>query len=498
MREREAKLLADPAVELPEPDTLLAGIGQWAQEEIHQDADYYDTSDLRLTRAGVSLRHRSDDGWTVKLPESRSGATLVRQEHAFAGVHSAPPPAAVDLVTAWTRSRPLEKVARIRTHRRKLHVRNEHGDRIGEIDDDDVTATVLRQPQVRFREIEVEVDEGADPGLVETVVKRLRRVGIGEGTSMPKIARALGDAALAPPDLVPPDEINRASTLGDLVRASISGSVRQLVDHDPVIRASEEPEGIHKARVATRRLRSDLKTFRPVLDRKWSEPLRSELRWLGEELGRVRDADVLLGLLEAKAQKLPDSRQGDAGALLDRLREMRDRDRELLLHALRSDRYTKLLDQLVEAANAPRLRPGMAHRRGSKSVGTLVRKPWKRLVKRVKRLPSSPPDTELHTIRKRAKQARYALEAVTPVMGRAAAKAANRLAHLQDVLGEHQDAVVAVEWLSAAAKDSNGTAIPFAAGELAGSFEADRRELQKAWTKAWKRARSQGLPGAAS
>ncbi len=305
----------------------------------------------------------------------------------------------------------------------------------------------------------------------------------------------MGDAALAPPDLVPAAEITRRSTLGDLVQAAISNAVQQLVDHDPVIRSSEDPEGVHKARVATRRLRSDLKTFRPVLDREWSEPLRAELRWLGEELGRVRDADVLLGLLEAKAVDLPVERRGDAEALLDRLRSTRARDRGLLLDVMRSERYSQLLDRLVDAASAPRLLAGTEDRKAAKAAGALVRRPWKRLEKTVRRLPSAPADSDLHVVRKRAKQARYALEAVSPVAGSSAAKTARRLADLQDVLGDHQDAVVASAWLGGAAQDSDGTAVSFVAGELTGLLHADRRDLRRKWKSAWKhaqRARASG------
>ena len=68
MEERERKLTIDAAVPLPDPDTLLAGLGQWTDETVDQEATYFDTADLRLTRAGVSLRFRSDDGWTVKTP----------------------------------------------------------------------------------------------------------------------------------------------------------------------------------------------------------------------------------------------------------------------------------------------------------------------------------------------------------------------------------------------------------------------------------------------
>jgi CHAD domain-containing protein len=487
MRERETKLIVEPGVELPAPSDLVAGIGNWAVEEIDQDAVYFDTDDLRLTRSGVSLRYRSDDGWTVKLPESREGAVFVRQEHAFAGELGEPPRAASELVRAWARSSSLHEVAQLRTHRTKVHVYDVRGWELGEIDDDDVTVTVTQQSRRRFREVEVEMREDVDPQLVEALVDRLRDAGAGRGPSMSKIARALGEAALAPPDLVMPDPLDRKATLAALVRASIARSVQRLLDHDPAVRLSEKPEAIHQARVATRRLRSDLRTLRPVLDARWSEPLRTDLQWLGEQLGHVRDADVLLGLLTEEVQHLPEDQQSAGHDLIVRLRQMRGRDREALLDAMRSSRYSDLLERLVEAARAPKLRRKVAGRRASKSVGRLARRPLRRLRKAVKRLPRSPSDADLHEVRKRAKQARYAFEAIAPVTGPDAKRAAKRLAALQTVLGDHQDTVVAARWLGDAARDSSTSEVAFVAGVLSGSLSAQRRRLRERWRKVWKR-----------
>ena len=84
-----------------------------------------------------------------------------------------------------------------------------------------------------------------------------------------------------------------------------SGVIR-LMRHDPVVRLDTDPEGVHHARVATRRLRSDLRTFRTVLDQEWTAALREELGWLGGELGAARDAGVLLERLTAHVGELPE------------------------------------------------------------------------------------------------------------------------------------------------------------------------------------------------
>jgi len=105
---------------------------------------------------------------------------------------------------------------------------------------------------------------------------------------------------------------------------------------------------------------------------------------------------------------------------------------------------------------------------------------------------STPSDAELHDIRIRAKRARYATEAVTPVVGGRARQLARRLSDLQDVLGAHHDSVVARQWLhEAAATASNEEA--FVAGELAMLLHQDSHDLRARWTTVWRAARDPDL-----
>src|SRR5207248_2674711 len=197
----------------------------------------------------------------------------------------------------------------------------------------------------------------------------------------------------------------------ELVRSSIARGTQHLVDHDPIVRADEDTEGVHQARVATRRLRSDLRTFRPILEVAWCESLRTELRWLGELLGHVRDADLLLAELGEKGERLTAAQRTNLKELTDRLQDMRSRDQAALADAMRSERYTALLDHLVAAARSPRSRGGKGGRAASQMVAQLVRRPVRRLRKHIGHLAPVPASADLHEARKRAEQARYALEA---------------------------------------------------------------------------------------
>ncbi len=274
-------------------------------------------------------------------------------------------------------------------------------------------------------------------------------------------------------------------TLEDLVRSSLAGGVELLLGSDPLVWAGGEAAGVRRARIATRWLRSDLRIFRPILERSWSEPLRRELEWLGDQQGPVRDADVLTAELLDTVGDLPTEQQWTATQLLDRLQEIRAHKRDVLRDAMRSPRYLDLLDRLEHAARAPKLRDTLGARRATDEVGALAQRPWTKLCRRVEQLATPPSDAALHEVRKCVKQARYAFEAIAPVVGKDAHATAERLAALQDVLGRHHDAVVAASWLLDAVRGVNDPEVAFAAGEIAGSFAADAREFRRAWPAPW-------------
>src|SRR4029450_1017703 len=145
-------------------------------------------------------------------------------------------------------------------------------------------------PDAAVRELEVEIGEEMTPDLLDALVERLRQAGAGAPDQTAKYIRALAPASPLTPEIAVAD-LGPDASAGDAVRRAIALSVIRLIRHDPVVRLDLDPEGVHQARVATRRLRSDLRTFRPLLDEEWSTALRNELRWLARALGDVRDGD---------------------------------------------------------------------------------------------------------------------------------------------------------------------------------------------------------------
>jgi CHAD domain-containing protein len=483
--EREVKLGADPAFVVPPIDGLVP----LADEVL--DATYYDSADLRLARDGATLRYRNGT-WTAKLPNQATVAAaadghMARVEVEVAGRPEAPPAELVALVRSRLRSADLTPVARLVSRRRRSAIVDHSGDRVAEIDDDAVEVWDGERMAMTFREVEVELTGGADESVLDAVVGRLRAAGAGAPDPTSKLARALGERALAPPDVAPVklDDADRL-TAADVVRAAIASSVRRLIDHDPVVRLGTDPEGVHQARVATRRLRSDLRTFRRIVDDEWAKGLRDELGWLADHLGAVRDQDVLLARLRDLAKELPDADARAASLVLDRLAAERDDTRRPLLEVLDSQRYLRLLDALVDAARAPRVGAEAAGR-AADVVAPLVRKPWRRLRREVRALDDEPSDDALHQVRIRAKRARYAADVAVPVVGKPARALSKALANLQDVLGDQHDAVVAEAWLRSALSDgtSVGTDTALAVGELIGAERAAAARLRDEWRNAW-------------
>ncbi|MGZ6912504.1 MAG: CHAD domain-containing protein [Acidimicrobiia bacterium] len=487
-REREVKLALRPDAELPAPDVLLADLGPWTDEVVHQEAIYFDTPDLRLTRSGVSLRWRSDDGWTVKTPVRADGAAIARTEHAVAGPPGSPPAAAQALVRGWTRMAAVGEVARVVTTRHRLRAFAPTGMAV-EVCDDVVRTESVMAASTTFREIEVELGAGGDDATVETVVARLREAGAEARDPVPKVVRALGPPAREPADLARPGRVRPTATLGELVGAALADSVLDLVEADHRLRLGDDPDAVHDARVATRRLRSDLRTFAPVLDAAHNDTHRAELQWLGHRLGRVRDADVLEDRIRARGESLDAQDLASVDAILRRLRETSRSDREALADTIDLPRYARLLEDLVAAARAPELRDDLAGRPARPVARRLVRRPWRKLRRVVTTLSADPTDAGLHEVRKRTKHLRYAAEAVAPVVGKRARKLADAASGLQTQLGEQHDAVVAAAWLRTAAEWAADRSEAFVAGELAARFTQDASDLRRGWRRRWKTIR---------
>ena len=482
--EREVKLDAPTDFRLEDVD-LGPGLRLGMPSEKLMTSSYYDTSDLRLAAHHGSLRFRDGEVWTVKLEVQRGGNAVFRAEHVVrAGGERVPEPA-LDLVAAFSRRAPLQEVARLHTTRKAAPVLNESGAQVAEIVDDRVSVMDGDAQIAAFHEIEVELANGAPEDVLDRIVRKLRSAGAAPSDQLPKLARALLARSVSVDRHGPPTK--RVRTVGGLLVGAITESYEAIVHNDPGIRLGLDPENVHQPRVATRRLRSDLRAFRPMLDAAWCDHLREELAWLGQALGSVRDGDVLLTGLRNLAGRLPVETTDSVVRLLERLADSLSVKRAELLVVLRSKRYLELLDQLANVAVELPLSE-RARTTDVESLPRLMRKPWRRLVRSVKALSAPPTDDELHAVRIRAKRCRYLAEALIPVAGKEARKFAAACRELQDVLGEHQDTVVARQWLRSVIPEVSAPEA-FAAGQLHVLEQEATAAPRQAWPRAWRKLR---------
>ena len=485
--EREAKLTTWPGFVLPDLDRVLPSVTAGARSDIPLDATYWDTPDLRLIRWGVTVRYRTEAGnglWTVKLPTKGNGkgGVLSRSENDFMGVPAQIPTPALDLVRAYVRTAELSPVARLQTRRHSAPLFDPKGNRIAEIADDEVSVLDGDRVAARFREVELEVTEHAPDDLLPALVARLEAAGAGQPDPTPKLVRALGPRALAPPELVVPT-VDPNAPVGDVARAAITSAVIRILENDALVRLDGGPEGVHQARVGTRRLRSDLRTFASIFDDVWVQELRGALGGLADALGHVRDADVMRTRLKRAAVALDPLDWQAAESIRSRLGRQRAIQRRMLEDVYRSDDYLQLLDQLVEAARSPKLLEA-ADAPAADALPALVRRPWGHLTKAVGELDDEPANDDLHEVRIRAKRVRYAAEAATLALEDAEPMAVAAAA-VQEVLGEQHDAVVAGRWLRDIAATNVTRAEAMVAGLLIAAEQREAEEWGAKWPDAW-------------
>jgi CHAD domain-containing protein len=468
--EQELKLGADRGFRLPAlPGAKLA-------PRVFTST-YYDTGGYRLATAGVTLRRRVERGkglWQLKLPRGAH-----RLELELPGGPAGPPAAMLDLLTPYLRGAPLEPVAKLRTRRGGMRVQELDG-AVADVTVDAVSVLDGRRTLRAFQELEVELVSG-DGKALGRIGKVLRAAGATAGDTRPKLFQALD---LERPALLSPPAPRAPSS--EHLRAMLAAQYEAIVTHDPGTRLGTDSEELHQMRVATRRLRAFLRAAGPLLDQEWAGELRAELAWLGGVLGAVRDLDVLVERLREDAAGLDAAEQRALRRLFRLLEGERDEHRERLLEALRSERYLQLLARLEAAAESPRLT-------GEETpLRSIAAGEFKRLRKAVRALPADPTDEELHEVRIKGKRARYAAELAGGMVGNRATRFIQEAKSFQDVLGEHQDAVVAEKRLRDGVRRIGGRTFAFTAGRLIEREETRRAVARAAFPEAWKRLEKRG------
>lgn len=488
--EREVKLGVWPGFQLPELRGVFDGIASGRPEEWRLEAVYFDTADLRLLRRGVTVRFRRGEDppevWTATLPEEGAPLGLAGREVSVVAGPTSVPMMLEDLVRGWGLGAPLVPVARLRTLRQRTTLRRPNGTTVAVVDDDEVSILQRSRVAARFRELELELTNGAPNKLLTRLTKHMCAAGAQPVDQMPKLVRALGPSALAPWDLAA-RKLDTRSTAGEAITAALTASAARLIDHIAAVVLDENPEGVHQSRVAIRTLRSDLRTAKPLLAPERVKPLRRELDWLMDSLGEVRDLDVLMSQLRADASALDPTDAAGAAVVLTTAAADRASAYERLRADLRSPRCGALLEETARVATNPPLKPRRARRPPDEVLPGLLRRPLRDLRREWRDQRGEPGDEELHRLRMVVKRLRYATELVAPVGGKKARRAARRLARIQTALGEHNDSCVAEAKLRALG-ERTGDPGSWAAGLFGGLALARAAESRARFPAVWARA----------
>jgi CHAD domain-containing protein len=493
VRETERKYEATDAVALPDPAELLGlGTGSGTQEQ-ELEAVYFDTADLRLLRAGVTLRRRtggSNPGWHLKLPVGGDSRDELRIP---VGRSLRQPPAElVALTRVHTRGATLVPVAQLNTRRRRWVLADPDGHPLAELVEDQVSAHTMGEQTraVSWREVEVELAEHGQVELLDRIERRLLKAGAQRSEARSKLGRLLAEEVSARPAPEP----DAAASAGDVVLAYLRTQAEQLHRYDPLVRRAV-PDAVHQMRVAARRVRSALQAFGRVIDRDSTRELTVELKWMAGELAGARDAEVMAKRCAAMLADLPaELVLGPVAAAVTRSFERRQADaRQVTLTALDSDRYLALHDTIdALLADPPFTRA--AARPGRRELPKSVARAYRRVESRMRDADSQPAgeprNLSLHETRKAAKRLRYATEAVKPTLGKPAKRMQRRLKKVQNLLGEHQDTVVSrpvLRQLAVQAHLDGGNGFTYGLMYAAEAARADRAEQDL--PAAWKRLR---------
>lgn len=460
--ERELKLQAPAGFVLPE----LAGTPITPRRFT---STYFDTPDLLLASQGITLRRRVENRrglWQLKLPRG-----VARLELEEPGGPLRPPQTMMKLLTAALRGGEIQAMARIRTLRSGTVVSDGERD-LAEVVYD--SAQVLQGGRIsnRFSEIEIEL-VGGDEADLKNLEATLREAGAWVGDQRPKAFRALN---LTPARIG--GERKPATELGRL-QSAIADQFQMIVNHDPGTRMGTDPEDLHQHRVGIRRLRSLLWAASGLLEPEWTDALRTELEWIGDQMNGVRDLDVMIPYLKADLQTLEPDEAAELQPFLAALEAEKSAARAGMLAALESDRYLVLLQTLEEATRSIRVIPQEAAFRDG------AVKAFKKMRKVANAMDDPPEDEQMHYVRRLAKKSRYSSEVVKEGGGKAVAKFLTEIKALQEILGDLQDAAVAEERIRHYLESVQNTKAAFALGRMAERQAFKKQKCRRDFPQAW-------------
>ena len=460
---------------------------------------YYDTEDWRIHAACFTCRTREKkDGAELTLKafaEAKDGMRSRREINERLDVGApealslAPGPGG-KLIRSAAGGRPLRAVFTVRTHRQTFLLSDDEG-HLGEIALDETAIPLAEAEPVTFARAEVEVDAAA-VARARRFVDLLAVTGGLSPVATSKFEAALEATGQHPTPPVPdlgPTAISDAMPTGQVAFAIMRKHFGVFLANEAGTRIGHDIEALHDMRVAARRLRAAMSAFRPFLSPS-IQGIRDELGWVAAALGEVRDLDVQLERIGEWREGFDPARVHALDAIGQLFEVRRDASRTRMLRALDSRRYERFVRRFAAVL---RRGPARSYAPGSRPIlGTapdLLEMRYRRLRKPGDRIVPGTPAAQYHLLRIEAKRLRYCLEFVGPVYGKPATDFSVRLTALQDVLGLHQDADVAVAMLhdmAASAGRRLGPETVLAMGAISERYRVQAEQLRARFPAVYK------------
>lgn len=460
---------------------------------------YFDTAEWHINRAGYTCRiRRKGDGAELTLKASADASAGMRSRRELtepldspsASPSNAPGPCGA-LIRALAGRTPLRPMFQLQTRREIFNLADSEGV-LAEIAVDETSIPVGEDRPVRLSRVEVEVDptavERARPFVTDLVAaNRLTEAGtskfeaalIATGQTIPHAAADLGSTV-----------VGAELTAAEVACAVLRKQFAVFRANEPGTRLGDDIEALHDMRVATRRLRAAMAAFRPFLSPRILR-FRDQLGWVAAALGEVRDLDVQLERMHEWREESTPDRSAALESIQKLLETRRMAARRRMLAVLDSRRYQRLCEQFT---NALRLGPPRTFAPGRAPVLSvapdMVERRYKRARKAGDAIGKDSPPEAYHLLRIDAKKLRYALEFVgNGIYGKPAIEFSARVTALQDVLGLHQDAYVAIEMLDEVARSSGRRLSPetlMAMGSISERYRAHAAELRAKFPSVYK------------
>jgi triphosphatase len=461
----------------------------------HLKSAYFDTPDRILRRNGLSLRVRQSGARFVQTVKAEFADDPLRRGEWEASVSSMSPDIALAMPFIPSKLRAdlaregLEPVFNADIHRHARMVDLPSGT-VEVAFDQGVLKSGDRS--IPVSEIELELKSGNASAIYELAL-RLAEQGPLKPSIRSKSARGFDLADDAPPAARRPRKLrlDPSTSLDESFATVLRACLCYLLESMPAAEDGRDPEGVHQLRVALRRLRSALDLMRSVGPLSQLDSLRSEARWLAQNLSAARDWDIFHGqTLPTVAEACPSVAGFDAlKQVTSKRRQAAYRKLRLALADVRCSRFLISLGGWIEARGwrSGELAPEDLGRLAEPAInfaGDALSAQYAKVLKRGHHFKSLSVD-ELHRLRLASKKLRYVADFLLPLYEdrKCVKQFSRKLAGLQEELGCYNDVAVTaslLDGLTAESSESSAAAAVIVGWQAHASIGIAPR-LRSAW-----------------